>query len=249
MGRLDGKVALVTGAARGIGAAEAELFAKEGAQVVITDILVELAEELAKQINNNGGNATAFKHDVSLEKDWQDVIEKTIETYGKLDILVNNAGTCEYKTLEEATLEDWNKTMNVNAASVFLGMKYVIPEMKKVGGGSIVNTSSVTGLSGIGFPVYNASKGAIRAITKNVAVEYAKDKIRVNTLHPGVVQTVLAEPLLAVEEARKELEAVTPLPYLGEPKDIAYCALYLASDESKYVTGAEYLIDGGLMAF
>lgn len=241
------KIAIVTGAARGIGAAEARLFAQEGAKVVATDIRFELLQETVNQINNNGGEAIALKLDVSSEADWIEVIQKTIDTYGQLDVLMNNAGMGYYKTIEDTTVEEWSHTMNVNALGTFLGMKHALPHMKQTGG-SIVNTSSVTGISGIGFAAYNASKGAVRSLTKNVAIEYAKYNIRINSIHPGVIETDFAAPVLADEASRQAFAAMTPLPSMGQPSDVAHVALFLASDESRFVTGAEYLVDGGLVA-
>ncbi len=248
MGRLDGKVAIITGAASGQGALEAEMFANEGAKVVATDVQEDLLKKVVDKVNKEGGDAIAIKLDVTSETDWQEVINKTVETYGALNVLVNNAGVFIPGTAEEATLETWNKVMNINAAGTFLGIKYAIPEMRKAGGGSIVNISSISGILGFGAAAYNASKGAIRTLTKNVAADFAKDNIRVNSIHPGVVVTPMTDPLLNVQETRKSLEDMTPLPRLGEPKDIAYGALYLASDETSFMTGSELIIDGGVVA-
>jgi len=248
MGRLDGKVAIITGAASGQGALEAEMFAAEGAKVVATDIQEDLLKKVVDKVNKEGGDAIAIKLDVTSETEWQKVINKTVETYGALNILVNNAGVFVAGTAEEATLDTWNKVMNINAAGTFLGIKYAIPEMRKAGGGSIVNISSISGILGFGAAAYNASKGAIRTLTKNVAADFAKDNIRVNSIHPGVVVTPMTDPLLEVPETRKSLEDMTPLPRLGEPKDIAYGALYLASDETSFMTGSELIIDGGVVA-
>jgi len=248
MGRLDGKVAIITGAASGQGALEAKMFAKEGAKVVANDVQEDNLKAVVEEINKDGGEALAIKHDVTSEAEWKDVISKTVEAYGTLNILVNNAGVFIAGTAEEATLDTWNKVMNINAAGTFLGIKYAIPEMRKAGGGSIVNISSISGILGFGAAAYNASKGAIRTLTKNVAADFAKDNIRVNSIHPGVVVTPMTEPLLNVQETRKSLEDMTPLPHFGEPKDIAYGALYLASDETSFMTGSELIIDGGVVA-
>jgi len=248
MGRLDGKVAIITGAASGQGALETEMFANEGAKVVATDVQEDLLKKVVDKVNKEGGDAIAIKLDVTSETEWQEVINKTVETYGTLNILVNNAGVFIPGTAEEATLETWNKVMNINAAGTFLGIKYAIPEMRKAGGGSIVNISSISGILGFGAAAYNASKGAIRTLTKNVAADYAKDNIRVNSIHPGVIVTPMAKPMLDVQETKKSLEDMTPLPRLGEPKDIAYGALYLASDETSFMTGSELIIDGGVVA-
>jgi len=248
MGRLDGKVAIITGAASGQGALEVKMFAGEGAKVVATDVQEDLLKDVVDEVKKEGGDVLAIKLDVTSEAEWKDVVNKTVETYGKLDILVNNAGIFIGGNAEETTLDKWDKVMHVNATGTFLGIKYAIPEMRKAGGGSIVNISSISGILGFGAAAYNASKGAIRTLTKNVAADYAKDNIRVNSIHPGVVVTPMSEPLLDVPETRKSLEDMTPLPRLGEPKDIAYGALYLASDETSFMTGSELIIDGGVVA-
>ncbi len=248
MGRLDGKVAIITGAASGQGALETKLFAKEGAKVVATDVQEDKLKEVVEEVNKEGGDALAIKHDVTSEAEWKEVISKAVETYGTLNVLVNNAGVFIPGNAEEATLENWNKVMNINAAGTFLGIKYALPEMRKAGGGSIVNISSISGILGFGAAAYNASKGAIRTLTKNVAADFAKENIRVNSIHPGVIVTPMTDPLLNVPETRKSLEDMTPLPRLGEPKDIAYGALYLASDETSFMTGSELVIDGGVVA-
>jgi len=247
MGRLYGKVAVITGASSGQGAVEAKLFAKEGARVVITGRREEPLHQLLEEIKEEGGDAISIKHDITSEAGWKKVVQKTVEVYGALNILVNNAGIFMAGNAEETTLEDWNKVMETNATGAFLGVKYVIPEMKKAGGGSIINISSVSGIIGFGAAAYNSSKGAIRTLTKNVAADYAKENIRVNSIHPGVIDTPMTEKMLNDPETRANLEAMTPLPHLGKPEDVAYGALYLASEESSFVTGAELVIDGGLI--
>lgn len=248
MGRLDGKVAIITGAGSGQGAVEAKLFAKEGAKVVLTGRRMEPLEKVAEEIKSAGGDAIAVKHDVASEADWQDVIQKTIEAYGSLHILVNNAGIALIKTAEETTLEDWHKVMDTNATGTFLGIKHAIPEMRKAGGGSIVNISSIAGILGLGAAAYNASKGAVRTLTKNVAADYAKENIRVNSVHPGVIITPMTQEFLDDPDSKANFEAMTPLPRLGIPEDVAYGVLYLASDESSFITGTELIIDGGVVA-
>ncbi len=248
MGRLAGKVALITGAAMGQGEAEARLFANEGAKVVLTDVQEELVQKVADSIIDSGGQALALKHDVSSEQDWQHVIEKTIERFGTLNVLVNNAGIATTSMMENHSIEEWNKVMSINATGVFLGMKYAIPEMRKAGGGSIINISSIAGILGMGTNAYSASKGAVRVLTKAAAMDYAKDNIRVNSVHPGIIVTPMTKDLLEHEETRKGFEAGTPLPRLGKPEDVAYGVLYLASDESSFVTGIELVIDGGYIA-
>ncbi len=248
MERLKGKVAIITGAASGQGAEETRLFAKEGAKVVATDIQEDKVKKVVEEVKQDGGEAISIKHNVSSEQEWKEVIKKTVETYGSLDILINNAGVFSPGKAEETKLDDWNKIMDINATGVFLGIKYAIPEMRKAGGGSIVNISSVSGILGFGAAAYNASKGAIRTLTKNVAADYAKENIRVNSIHPGVVVSPMTNNLLDVPESRKNLEDMTPLPRLGEPIDIAYGALYMASDEASFMTGSELVIDGGVVA-
>ena len=262
MDRVKGKVAIVTGAARGLGKAQALLLAKEGAKVVATDINETLGKRLPEEVKREGGEAIFIKHDVSNEQGWREVIEKTLSEYGKLDILVNNAGVLLHHTIEDLSLEDWRSVLNVNLEGVFLGTKYAIGAMKKSGGGSIVNISSIAGL--VGMPdtsSYVASKGAVRLFTKSAALECSKLKldynIRVNSIHPGFIYTEMVDGVIktdvekfgiTMEEAKKLYEDMTMMGHFGEPEDIAYGVLYFASDESKYVTGAELVIDGGYTA-
>lgn len=252
MGRLEGKVAIITGAASGMGLAGAQLFAKEGAKVVATDVVVDKLTENVEKIVENGGDAIALPLDVSKPESWNEVIDKTIEQYGKIDILVNNAGIHIAKGILEAELEDWEKVMSINSTGVWLGMKAVIPHMQEIGGGSIVNTSSIAGIiGGIGDghgAAYSASKGAVRSLTKHAAQWFGKDNIRVNSVHPGAIFTGLAEAvgIHSQEEMGAHYEGKAALkPYAGESMDIANAYLYLASDESKYVTGLELVVDGG----
>jgi 3(or 17)beta-hydroxysteroid dehydrogenase len=262
MDRVKGKVAIVTGAARGLGKAQAVLLAKEGAKVVATDINETLGKRLPEEVKREGGEAIFIKHDVSNEQDWREVIEKTLSEYGKLDILVNNAGVLLHHTIEDLSLEDWRSVLNVNLEGVFLGIKYAIGAMKKSGGGSIVNISSIAGM--VGMPdtsSYVASKGAVRLFTKAAALECSKMKldynIRVNSIHPGFIYTEMVDGVIkadvekfgiTMEEAKKLYIDLTMMGRFGEPEDIAYGVLYFASDESKYVTGAELVIDGGYTA-
>lgn len=246
MGRLNGKVAIITGAGNGIGACESKLFAKEGAKVVVTDIDFAAAQAVVKQIVADGGQAIAIKHDVSSESDWKNVIAGTVEAFKKIDILVNNAAILIEQKMADITLETWNKTMQVNLNGVFLGTQGVVPEMKKNGGGSIVNTSSIASMIGSSVAHYSASKGGIRSFTKTTAIEYAKDKIRANSVYPGLIVTNLTKNVLADEAMRNFLTALTPLPRFGEVEDVAYGVLYLASDEASFVTGSELVIDGGV---
>ena len=249
MARLEGKVAIITGAASGIGAAAARLFVSEGAKVVIGDIQDEKGRSTAGEV---GENALYVRLDVAQEADWQAAIEETVRRFGRLDVLVNNAGTGgsnPFAKIEDQTEEDWHTVMDVNARGVFLGAKFAIPEMRKVSGGSIVNISSIYGLVGaaLGAP-YPASKGAVRIFTKAAAIQYAADGIRVNSVHPGFIDTPQTAKMLSIPETRADLISRTPLGRLGTPEDIAAGILFLASDEASYITGAEFVMDGGITA-
>jgi NAD(P)-dependent dehydrogenase (short-subunit alcohol dehydrogenase family) len=243
-GRLEGKVALISGAARGMGECEARLFVREGARVVLGDVLEEQGQRVAKEL---GAAATFVRLDVTVESDWQKAVATAEQTYGKLHILVNNAGIVRMAPLDETSLEMWNEVIAVNQTGVFLGMKQAIPAMRRAGGGSIINISSVAGLVGLSnIPAYQASKGAVRLLTKNAAVQYAKEKIRVNSVHPGRIETPMTTQL---DPTRREMVlSMTPLGRDGKPEEVAYGVLYLASDESSFVTGAELVIDGGFTA-
>ncbi|MEZ2458081.1 SDR family NAD(P)-dependent oxidoreductase [Salinicoccus roseus] len=249
MGRLDGKVAVITGAGSGQGAMEAELFAREGAKIVATDMNDEQLGGLLERLGEQYPDAViGLRHDVTKEADWQHIVEEAVGTFGKVDILINNAGITGITefTLNKLTIEEWDKVMNVNALGNFLGMKHVIPEMKRNGQGSIVNISSLTGISGLGgLTAYSASKGAIRTMTKGAARDFGGDHIRVNSIHPGYIETPSTEYLTSNADIRDALIAAVPLKYLGESEDVAYAALFLASDEAKFITGEELIIDGG----
>jgi len=247
-GRVDGKVALISGAARGQGEAEARLFVKEGAKVVISDILVEQGQKVAADIVRQGGQATFVKLDVTKEADWQNAVDTTVRIYGKLNILVNNAGIFRMEGVEATSLELWNQVIAINQTGTWLGMKYGVPAMRKAGGGSIINISSGAGIIGTGMAAaYHGTKGAVRILTKTAAIEYAKDNIRINSVHPGVIDTEMVTGLLAEEGGRAIVQA-HPLGRVGTVDDIAYGVLYLASDESSFVTGSELIIDGGFTA-
>ena len=254
--RLEGKVALITGAAAGVegelmgfGGAAARLFAREGAKVVLTDILVEQGERSAAEIRELGGDAIFVKLDVTSDDDWQNAIQAALDAYGRLDIMVNNAGTSAPATVEDTTVDVWDGQMDVHAKGVFLGTKYAIPEMRKVGGGSIINISSIYGLVGsVGSTAYHAAKGAIRIFTKAAAIQYAPDGIRINSVHPGFMRTPLTRRRFDDPEREAELLARIPMNRIGDAYEIAYGILYLASDESSFVTGSELVIDGGVTA-
>ncbi|MCH9029790.1 MAG: glucose 1-dehydrogenase [Bacteroidetes bacterium] len=250
MGRLDGKVALISGGARGQGAAEARIFAQEGAKVVIGDVLDAEGTSVAAEIAESGGDALFVHLDVTDEEDWRSAIEAAVSSFGKLDVLVNNAGIWRRGRVEDTTVEDWDTIMDVNAKGVFLGTKLAIPEMRKAGGGSIINISSTAGL--VGGPrssAYTASKGAVRLLTKATAVQYAKEGIRANSIHPGPIETAMIQQVWQGDEQnREEAIARTPLGRIGTPEDIAYGALFLASEESSFMTGSELVIDGGSTA-
>lgn len=253
MDRVKGKVAIVTGSARGLGKAQAFLLAKEGAKVVVTDIDEDRGKKTAEEIGGAGGEAIFITQDVSSEEDWKTVIEKTLSEFGKLDVLVNNAGVILFKNIKETTLEEWRWVIRVNLDGVFLGTKYAMEAMKKSGGGSIINLSSTAGIVGtLDTSSYHASKGGVRIFTKAAALECSKAgydyNIRVNSVHPGVIKTDMTKDLLEDDESKREVTAWHPIGHVGEPEDIAYGVLYLASDESKFVTGAELVIDGGWTA-
>lgn len=255
MGRVEGKVVMVTGAARGLGEAMSRLLAREGARVVVTDILEDAGKEIAEGIRREGGKAIFLRHDVTSEDSWKEVIEKTISKFGKLDVLVNNAGVQIIKEIAETSLEEWRRLMSVNLDGVFLGTKHAIRTMRESGGGSIINISSIAGIIGTAddTAAYCASKGGVRLFTKAAALECSKIghgyNIRVNSVHPGVIETAMVAGMMAHDEAfRKRLESVHPIGFLGKPIDIAYAVLYLASDEARLVTGAEFVIDGGWTA-
>ena len=248
--RLEGKVALISGGARGMGAAEAKLFAREGAKVVIGDILEDDGRRTEAEINESGGECIFVRLDVTKESEWRNAVSAAVSRFGKLDILVNNAGVLLRGVLEDTSSQDWDFVMGVNAKGTFLGTKAAIPEMRKAGGGSIVNISSMSGMVGQGNiqPVYNASKGSIRIFTKSAAIQYAGENIRVNSVHPGAVDTPMTMDNWSNPEAKSRTIEHIPLGRTAQPDDVAYGVLYLASDESSFVTGSELVIDGGTIA-
>jgi NAD(P)-dependent dehydrogenase (short-subunit alcohol dehydrogenase family) len=248
--RLQGKVALISGGARGMGAVEARLFAKEGAKVTIGDVLEDEGRKLEAEINATGGEAMFVPLDVTREGDWQKAVEATVRRFGRLDVLVNNAGISGRGRVEDTTVEDWDRVMDVNAKGVFLGSKVAIPAMRQAGGGSVINISSQLGLVGTdnSSPQYQASKGAVRLLTKATAIQYAKEGIRANSVHPGPIVTPMTETSRADPERYRLMVSRVPLGCYGQPEDVAYGVLYLASDEARWVTGSELVIDGGWTA-
>lgn len=247
MGRLDGKVALISGGSRGQGAAEAKLFALEGAKVVLADILDEEGKKVEAEINETGGDAKYVHLDVTSEDAWEAAVRETVDSYGKLDILVNNAGILLRKGVEETSVEEWDRIQDVNSKGVFLGVKAAIPAMREAGGGSIINISSIAGLRGSTSTAYGASKGLVRLLTKSTAVQYGPEGIRCNSVHPGIIETDMTEDMLD-SAGREQWLSRTPLRMIATAHDVALGVLYLASDESRYVTGSELVIDGGITA-
>ena len=250
MPRLEGKVAIISGGARGQGAVEARMFAEEGASVVIGDILDEQGRQTEAELQELGYNVTYVHLDVTDESDWQSAVQTAINAYGKLDILLNNAGILIRKNIEETTVADWDRIFAVNSKGVFLGTKAAIPAMRENGGGSIINISSTAGLVGSpnGSASYTATKGSVRLFTKSTAIQHAGDGIRCNSIHPGPIETdMIADTLNDPANMALRMQRL-PLGRVGKPSEIAYGAIYLASDESSFVTGAELVIDGGTTA-
>jgi NAD(P)-dependent dehydrogenase (short-subunit alcohol dehydrogenase family) len=259
-GRVDGKIALVTGGAQGLGEAAARMLAKEGARVAITDVNIEGAKKIAESINEpRKGAAIAIQHDVTQPEQWVHALAQTHKAFGGLHVLVNNAGISAGSDVEATSFEDWKRVHEIDLDSVFLGCKYAIPMMaksvKETGlGGSIVNISSISGIiAGHNMAAYNSAKAAVRHLSKSVALHCARKgyRIRSNSVHPVFIATPILDPLVqrfGREEAYAKLARQVPLGQIGEPDDIAYAVLYLASDESKFVTGAELKVDGGISA-
>jgi NAD(P)-dependent dehydrogenase (short-subunit alcohol dehydrogenase family) len=247
--RLENKVAIVTGAASGMGAATAKLFAREGAKVVLADLLEAEGAEIVSEIGAAGGDARFQKLDVTSEADWAAIVSETQVAYGPVDILVNNAGVSGSHP-DILNTETWDQQMNVNARSVFLGMQAVIPVMQKSGGGSIVNTSSISGFVGqrMVHMGYNAAKGAVRLATKAAAVQFARDNIRVNSVHPGIMPAMRTSQMTADPEVRAKMIKAVPAGREGKVEEVANANLFLASDEASYITGIEVPVDGGFLA-
>lgn len=247
MKRLENKVAIITGAAMGQGAAEAYLFAKEGAKVVAADMAEDALKETVDAINADfPGMALGAHLDVASEENWQQVVKQAVETFGTVDILVNNAGVgSRGVNYDKTDREAFDRIMGINAWGSFAGIKTVVPVMKKAGGGSIVNVSSLAAVVGVEFNAYTLTKGAVVSMTRAAAVDLGKDNIRVNTIIPGTIVTPMTKIICDYPKVLKSCEEKTCLGHIGEPNDIAYGVLYLASDEAKYVTGSDLTIDGG----
>ena len=251
MGKLDGKVAIVTGASSGIGRATALLFAEEGAKVVVADWHEDDGRRVADEIAGGGGAATFVRVDVSQPEDVEAMVRAAVDTYARLDVLFNNAGVeGEQAPTAECTLENWDRVIAVNLKGVFLGMKYGIAAMLRSGGGSIINNASVAGIVGFAnIPAYSASKGGVIQLTKTAALEYAKQGVRVNAICPGVIWTPMVERFVGGrEETRGALEALEPVGRFGRPEEVAQLALFLACEDSTFCTGAPFLVDGGFVA-
>ena len=248
--RLEGKVAIISGASGGMGAEEARLFAREGAKVVIADILDDEGEAVVRQIEDTGGEAIYVHTDVTSAESWDATVQATLDKYGKVDILVNNAGISSGSHEDPLDIDGWNTIMDVNSTGVYLGTRAVIPAMLEAGGGSIVNISSIMGFVGGegGHPAYHASKGAVRIFTKATAVRYGPDGIRANSVHPGFMPPMRSARAGRSDDDRNELIRLTPLRRTGETIEVANGVLFLASDEASFVTGTELVIDGGFIA-
>ena len=245
--RLSGKVALISGGASGIGAAHAVVFAAEGAQVVIGDLQEQLGRSVAENIQNSGGQAEFLHLDVTVEEAWKNAVQKTVGMYGKLTTLINNAGVYWPAGIEAEEREKWDKMLAVNQTGVWLGMKTAMPALRDSGNSSVVNISSLYGLIGSpGSIAYHASKGAVRLMSKAAALEYARQGIRVNSIHPGQIDTPILAGLTPEQDA--QIKEATPLGRIGRPEEIAYGSLYLCSDEASFTTGIELVIDGGWFA-
>ena len=248
--RLAGKVALVSGAASGMGQSEATIFAREGAKVIVADILEAEGKQVADKIVSGGGQARFVKLDVTNEAEWDVAVKAAVSAFGKLDVLVNNAGISGTYDADMLSSAAWDTVMGVNAKGVFLGMKYAIPLMKKAGGGAIVNISSISGFVGQDgvHMAYNASKGAVRIMTKTAAVQFAGDRIRVNSVHPGFMPPMRTSKTSADPTWRAKMLGAVPMKREGRVEEVAHAVLFLASDEASYITGTELVVDGGYLA-
>lgn len=251
MGKLEGKVALISGGGRGQGAEEARVFAAEGASVVFGDLLDEEGRAVESEIAQRGGNARYVHLDVTSESDWKSAVSLAVETFGRLDVLVNNAGIVIPRVaIDERTEEEWDRVLDVNAKGVFLGTKHAIPAMRNGGGGSIINISSVAGIgqSTHQEPAYAASKGAVRIFSKVTATQHAKDKIRCNSVHPGPIDTEMLSSAMSNPDVLAERLTRVPLGRMGTISEVVAGVVFLASDDSSYITGTELVIDGGALS-
>jgi len=248
--RLKGKVAIVTGAAHGMGESEAVIFAREGAKVVVADVLEPQGRDVADSIAKSGGQARFVKLDVTSEEGWREAVAATVAAFGKLDVLVNNAGISGTFDPDTLSTTAWDTLMSVNAKGVFLGMKHAIPAMQAAGGGAIVNISSISGFVGQDniHMAYNASKGAVRLMTKTAAVQQAKHGIRVNSVHPGIMPPMRTSKASADPAVRDKWLRAVPMKREGRVEEVAHAVLFLASDEASYITGTELVVDGGYLA-
>lgn len=244
-GRLVDKVVIITGAAHGMGAAQAKLFSQEGAALMLADIEMAPLLRTSTEIESRGGRVISCKLDVTCESDWTAAVARAEHAYGKVDVLMNNAGIYLHKGLLSHSVEDFHRIVAVNQLGVMLGMKHVVPAMQRAGGGSIVNFSSIYGIAGAGLATaYQGSKGAVRLMTKSAALEFVRDNIRVNSIHPGMFDTHLFETSVP-RDAWGALIEMVPMKRFGRVEEVAYPALFLASDESSFITGAELVVDGG----
>jgi len=246
MNRVKNKVALVTGAGSGQGAAEAKMLAKEGAKVIATDINFDGVKKVVDEIRAEGYEATAFKHNVASKEEWEEIVNEAVKLYGPITVLVNNAGVLSNVPFEKATYEDWKRVLDINAWSQFVGIQTVLPHMKEAGIGSIINIASMAAVnSSGGLTAYTASKGASDALTRAAAIDLASNNIRVNSVLPGAIRTPMVEAAFQDEDTFKAALDSQPLGYMGTPEDLGHLIVYLASDESRFTTGASILIDGG----
>lgn len=248
MGRLAGKVAIISGGARGIGEATARLFVREGARVLLADVLEEDVRALAEALDESGDTVAWCRLDVTDESAWTDAVRQCESVFGRVDVLVNNAGVYRRTLLEDTSAEEWDWMLEINGKGVFLGARAVLESMRAAGGGSIINLSSVAGIIGGAATAYNASKGAVRILSKSIAVQYGPDGIRCNSVHPAPIETSMGRDAAPTPDIRAQRMAEIPLQRFGEPDEVANVILFLASDESSYVTGSELVVDGGLTA-
>lgn len=249
MGRVDGKIAFVTGGANGMGRSHALLLAREGASLILSDMDEKNGQAVVDEINAEGGQARFFKFDVAKSSAWKSVIDESMSAFGRIDILVNNAGILTFAAVNETTDEDLDRILDVNVKGVFHGTKHVLPAMQAAGGGSIINVSSIYGL--VGAPsaaAYEASKGAVRLLTKATAVDYAQYNIRANSVHPGVIETNMTKDLLTTNETTEQILGSALIRRPAKPIEVSYAVLFLASDEASYMTGSEVVVDGGYTA-